>query len=75
MQFQITLSPDLKEKLEHEAQARGMSLADFVRESLEKAVVWKSTDDPLFSDRAVYRGDVPTDVAANHDDYLYGEDE
>ncbi len=47
MDIQIILSPDLKEKLEREAQARGMTLADFVRESLEDVVARKREADEL----------------------------
>ena len=73
MDTHISLSPDLKAKIEREANARGMSLPDFVRESLEWAIVQKPSDDPLFSDTAVYRDDGPVDFASNHDDYLYGD--
>lgn len=72
MDTHISLSPDLIAKIEREANARGMSLPDFVRESLEWAVVQKPSDDPLFADTAVYRDDGPVDFASNHDDYLYG---
>jgi len=47
-----------------------MSLADFVRKSLEWAIDQKPLDDPLFADTAVYRDVGPADVASNHDDYL-----
>ena len=74
MDTQISLSPELKAKIEREANARGMSVAEFVRESLEHAVAQKtSEDDPLFADTAVYRDDGPNDFASNHDDYLYGD--
>ena len=72
MDMQISLPPDLKDKVEHEANARGMSLPDFVRTSLEWAIAQKPSDDPLFADTAVYRDDGPADFASNHDDYLYG---
>ena len=73
MDTHISLSADLKAKIECEANARGMSLSDFVRESLEWAIVQKPLDDPLFLDAAVYRDDGPADLASNHDDYLYGD--
>ena len=74
MDTQITLSPDLKAKVEREASARGMSLTDFVRQSLEWAIAQNPSDDPLFADTAVYTDDGPTDFASNHDDYLYGDE-
>ena len=73
MNMEISLSPDLLAKVEREAKARGMPLADFVRESLEQAISQKRSDDPLFSDTAVYRDDGPADFASKHDDYLYEE--
>ncbi len=73
METQIFLPSDLKTRIEREANARGMSLADFVRESLEWVISRKPSDDPLFTDTAVYRDDGPVDAALNHDDYLYGD--
>ena len=73
MDTQISLSPELKSKIEREANARGISVAEFVRESLEHAVTQKTSEDPLFTDTAVYRDDGPNDLASNHDDYLYGD--
>ena len=73
MDTQISLSPDLIAKIEREATARGMSLTDFVRVSLEKAIAHKTSEDPLFTDTAVYRDDGPADFASNHDDHLYGD--
>ena len=71
MATHISLPPELKAKIEREAKTRGMSLPDSVRESLENAVPPKPSDDPLFSDTAVYRDDGPNDLASHHDDYLY----
>lgn len=81
MDTPFSLPPDLKAKIEREADARGMSVADFVRVSLESAVVQEPSDAPepgsysdsLFADTAVYRDDGPADLAAKHDDYLYGD--
>lgn len=73
MDSQILLSPELKTKIEHEANARGISVSEFVREALENAVSKIPSDDPLFSDTAVYRDDGPSDFASNHDDHLYGD--
>jgi predicted DNA-binding protein len=73
METQISLPPELKAKVEREANARGMSLPDFVRESLEHAVTQKPSEDPLFADTAVYRDDGPCDFASHHDRYLYGD--
>jgi hypothetical protein len=63
MDTQISLPADLKDKIEREANARGMSLSDFVCKSLEWAMAQKPSDDPLFADSAVYRdeGEVTAD--------------
>jgi predicted DNA-binding protein len=74
MNTQIPVPADLKARIEHEARARGMSLADFVRESLEQAISHSRADDPLFADTAVHRDHGPADMAAKHDDYLYGDE-
>jgi hypothetical protein len=54
----------------------GISLGEFVRESLE-AMVKRPHDqdkrDQLFSDDAVFRGKAPKDSAKDHDRYLYGD--
>jgi len=73
MDTQISLPPELKAKIEREANARGISVPEFVRESLEHAVAERRSEDPLFADTAVYRDDGPSDVASNHDGYLYGD--
>ena len=73
METTIELPTDLKLKAEQAAQARGVSLSDFVRESLEWVLAQTVESDPLFADNAVYFGKDPTDLAAGHDEYLYGE--
>lgn len=73
MDTQISLPPDLQERIQREATARGMSLAEFVRMSLEQTLAQRRGDDPLFTDTAVYRDEGPDDLASRHDDYLYGD--
>ena len=73
METQITLPSDLKQKIEREATAQGMTVDEFVTDSLERAVANGRSNDPLFADDAVFRDDGPTDTAANHDEYLYGD--
>lgn len=73
METQISLPPELTATIEREANARGMSVAEFVRECLEYAVAQERPEDPLFADTAVYRDDGPDDFASNHDEYLYGD--
>ena len=74
MDNQITISQELRQKIEQLAAARGVAFDDFVRQTLENCVSSSGRkSDPLFGDNAVFRGDAPTDGAANHDDYLYGD--
>lgn len=73
MDTHISLSAELRAKVDREAKARGMSLTGFVRESLELAITHKPIEDSLFADTAVYCDDGPANAASNHDDYLYGD--
>lgn len=73
MDAKIPVSSDLMVKVQREADARGISLSEFVTQSLEQALALNSADDPLFSDDAVYRDQGLVDLAARHDDYLYGD--
>jgi hypothetical protein len=73
----IVLPPRLKDMATREARLEGVSFGEFVRRAVEKAVrektPKKAAGDPLLSDRAVFRGDVPADLSRRHDHYLYGE--
>ena len=73
MDAHFPIPPDLKLEIEREANARGISPQDFVRQSVESAISHRRTDDPLFSDTAVHRDNGPADLALNHDNYLYGD--
>ena len=73
MEMTVELPTELKAKAEQAAQARGVSLADFIRESLEWVLAQTVENDPLFADNAVYSGTAPADLAARHDEYLYGD--
>jgi hypothetical protein len=74
MNTQIPIPAELKSKAEQAAIERGISLSQFVKESLERAIASKRSEDPLFADEAVFSDDSgPNDMSANHDDYLYGD--
>lgn len=72
MNKQITISADLKSKVEQAAKLSGMSISQFVHQSLERAIATNGLEDPLFSDDIVFADEGSTDIAAHHDDYLYG---
>ena len=73
----IMLPPSLKLRAERQARKLNMSLGQFIREAIDARLSESKlsrSDDPLFSDKAVFDGEGPDDVALNHDRYLY-EDE
>jgi hypothetical protein len=57
----IMLPADLRHRSSRRARERGVSFGELVRESL--------------SDRAVYKGRAPSNLAAEHDAHLYGDQE
>ena len=70
----IMLPPELKRRALARADARGISLAELIRQCLEAEVREareRPAEDPLFADRVVYQGETPADLARRHDDYLY----
>jgi hypothetical protein len=71
----ILLPPKLKAQAQRRAKERKVSVSDLVRESLEAALESVETDrrvsDPLFTDETVFSGEAPSDLARNHDRYLY----
>jgi hypothetical protein len=71
----IMLSPKLKAQVQRRAKERKVSVSDLVRESLEAALepaeTGRRVSDPLFTDKAVFSGDAPSDLSRNHDRYLY----
>ena len=72
----IMIPEDLKIRAARRAKAVGISLGGFIRESLERALNSDSKvalDDSYLSDNSVYEGDIPADLAQNHDKYLYGD--
>ena len=72
----VMIPEDLKIRSARRANAVGISLGGFIRESLERALNSDSKvalDDSYLSDNSVYEGDIPADLAQNHDKYLYGD--
>lgn len=71
----IMLPNELRARAQRRASELGMSLGQFIRESLTARLsrVENQTEDPLFEDSAVFEGDAGKDLARNHDRYLYGD--
>jgi hypothetical protein len=72
------LPSPLKQRAVARAREQGISFGEFVRRALEERLVApgrgkvrKKSGDPFWDNLRVYKGG-PTDIAARHDDYLYG---
>jgi hypothetical protein len=50
-----------------------LTIDDFVKSCVRDALIRERVNDPFFADMAVFHDDGPTDMAENHDEYLYGE--
>ena len=71
------LPPDLRNRAEQRCRQLGISFGELVRRALDEHLSRNgsgSVSDSLFADGAVYSGHAPSDVAQNHDDYLYGRE-
>jgi hypothetical protein len=72
----ILLPHELRREAEIAARRSGISLSDMIRRLLTSAVRGTSSSsrkgDPLFQPRHLMRSANPSDIAAKHDDYLYG---
>ncbi len=69
----LHLPEELCQLAEVAAQSRGMSLDEFVCDSLKASLGQTADTDAFFADRAVFDGDAPEDLSVDHDRYLYGE--
>ncbi len=70
----VMLPSSLKNRAQASAFKKGISLGELIRESLENALLQAKNaprTDPFFEDRHFFDGDVPTDLSANHDEYLH----
>jgi hypothetical protein len=66
---------ELKIRATNRAQVEGISLGEFIRVSLEKALRASDNEypyDSYLADNSIYEGEIPKDLAQNHDEYLYG---
>lgn len=72
----IMLPRALKAKAARLAKERGVSLGQYIREAVERSVGESGRqNDAIFNPTVLPLDDGPTDMAARHDDYLYGERE
>jgi len=81
----IVLPPHIKRQAKAEAQRQKISFGEFVRKAIAEQLpgahkggdrLKRRRQDPLFRllDRLpLVEGETVTDIAANHDDYLYGK--
>jgi hypothetical protein len=71
--------PRLKTFTGERAREGQLSFPKLVRRAVLDAVskeqrAGRLASDPLLADRVVSLGDVPVDLSANHDSYLYGSE-
>ena len=72
----VMLPSDLRRRAFVRARERGVSLGELIRESLDASLPGTGparSEDPLFADAAVYSGRAPRNLAAAHDEHLYGK--
>lgn len=71
----ILLPEDLKRRASRLARRQGVSLAELIRSALEDKLAARDSwaNDPLWKalEPMDFPPDTPTDLAANHDHYLY----
>jgi hypothetical protein len=83
----IVMPLPLKAKAVARARQQGISFGEFVRQAVEKQLAVsaesrskkektgrRKTGDPFWDNLVTYDDDGPADLAARHDDYLYGEE-
>ena len=71
----IVLPSTLKTRAMARAKDQGISFGELVRRAVEKHVQEKAgpkTGDPFWDNLTSYDVQSPADLAARHDDYLYG---
>jgi hypothetical protein len=72
----VMLPEELKNRAVKRADTMGISLGEFIRESLKRNLKSDKSFpfvDSYLGDSTVYEGDTPSDLSQNHDEYLYGE--
>jgi len=69
----ILLPQDLHRSAEIEARAQGISLSELIRRKLASSPTERSDQTPAFFSRSPWVDSGPSDLAENHDRYLYGK--
>jgi hypothetical protein len=72
--IQLNLKDGIYKKLDNIAKTSGKSLQTLASDILQKysADVERIKNDPMYKMEG-YESDAPSDLAANHDHYLYGD--
>ena len=71
----IALPAELKTRAETLAREEGVSLEELVRESLQMRLQKQNIErDALFARYRTFDGEAPSDLAENHDTYLYDDE-
>lgn len=72
----IMLPAGLKNRAQLFATKKGVSVGELIRESLEETLYQakrKQKSDSFFDDAHFFQGDIPKDLSAKLDEYLYGD--
>jgi len=69
----ILLPEDLHRKASKAARTQGISLSELIRQRLSDCVESQKPSKAAFFSRQPWTGSGADDVAAKHDDYLYGK--
>ena len=70
----VKIPEALKTRVVKRANSMGISLGEFIRDSLKKKLKsnpHEAADDSFLNNNSVYKGDTPADLSRNHDQYLY----
>ncbi|OPZ64089.1 MAG: hypothetical protein BWY85_01349 [Firmicutes bacterium ADurb.Bin506] len=75
--IQLHIEPDLWRRLDTVARGRGVTVVELVREAIASLV---ARDESAIADDSVLRlagaisaPDIPSDIAVNHDRYIYAD--
>lgn len=74
VRMQIQFTDEQQAELRYQARLRGVSISALVREAVDRELSRRESHDEAW-ERALsvigkYRGELPHDVAENHDEYL-----
>ena len=73
MAKKIEIGDELLSQIQLLANQTGMPLDEYVENTIKWALNNRVELDPLFANYQPFDGATPTDLAENHDDFVYGD--